>query len=436
MFVQQSRKVPQDRSASRAQRQPANGPCQLQLEQLSAQLNDSPRMVAQRKSARQLIGATFQREPTQMKKGTPVNDDKGLEQEADVMGAKAASIVPTEGKTSRPASNDSQSAVPLDARQAPAQKAGGDDIVQCTLMPKDSFASQFKDNDERQSKFNEYHAQICSDLDLYHDYEYDLNKNLWNEIDLKFDVRKLALERVILGCNLWMHFPVKKRPTEGNLVPWDTVQNLKSDAVAELNKFYKGGHEGKVALHTDLDMRAGRKKLETYSVDEFKGEADLGVVSSNVGEMGAVVSTLKAFHAIEEVSTDDGTRVAKLKTLDALSQLAKDAIQSLHATQARKSYKEGYPGFWQAWHNSRLQALERLTEMVKNSRERFVDALAWRLNLQNARTRNEEAKEGRGIDMSDAADGWVDVDDGDRSKELEAETNEILRRLGPGPTSD
>jgi hypothetical protein len=353
----------------------------------------------------------------QMKMGAAVNDDRALEQEADVMGAKAATA--------------GQASSPQNTATAPAQMAGADQVAQCTLLPRDAFEGQFKDAKERQSDVSEYHAQICEDLSLYHANEYDLNDNLWDQIELKHGIRKMALERIILGCNLWLHYPVKQRPKEGNLLPWDTVQTLKADAVAELNKYYKSGHEGHAALHADLEMRAGKKKLEAYSVDAFKDEADLGMVSANLGEMGAVVSKLKAYHAIKEVSGDDSTRVAKLTTLDAISQLAKTAKQSIVDTQKRKSYKEGYPGFWQDWHKSRVQALDKLIEMVKNSRERFVDAVSWRLNLQDARSRNEAAAQGLGVAMSDQEAGWVDVDDGDRSKELEAETDDILKRLAP-----
>lgn len=318
----------------------------------------------------------------------------------------------------------------LETRQ-PA--TGEEGVMQGVLLPLEAFESQFKDNKERKSDTYEYHAQICDDLALYHKYEYDLSKSAAEEIELKYDVRKMALEKIILGCNLWMHYPNGRPPAQGSKTPWNAVANLKKEATIELERYYKN-EEGRSALHALLNAKKEQKQEDVYSVDEFKNDASLGLVSSNVGDMGAVLGKLKAFHAIEEKPNDDSTREAKLTTLDAIVQLATVARQSIQETQKRKSYKEGFPGFWQDWHNARVNALNNLILMLLKNRGRYENPIAWKMNLIDLAARTESAAEGTGVSMNDVDTDWVEVDDeSPEAKQMAAETDEIVKRLSGGP---
>jgi hypothetical protein len=102
----------------------------------------------------------------------------------------------------------------VDSGTSHALGTDGESVTQRALLPSDAFKAQFKDNKERKSNINEYHAQICDDLNLYHKHEYDPGKGVSEEISLKYDIRKMALERVVLGCNLWLHYPVGKPPSD------------------------------------------------------------------------------------------------------------------------------------------------------------------------------------------------------------------------------
>jgi hypothetical protein len=312
-----------------------------------------------------------------------------------------------------------------------AQLAAGEKVAQCTLMSLDAFEGRFANDKERQSSGSEFHIQICYDLRDYHKLEYDLSKDLMHEIEVKHGARKLLLESIVGDCDRWLHFPVGKRPTAGNTIPWDTVQNLKNDAVAEYAKYYASGHEGKVALRADLEMRARAKKLEPYSASEFKKDAQLGMFAANMGDTGAIVTRLKAFHAVKETPYDDSTRAEKLGHLDAMAALAATAKLALQERQKRADYKSSNLESWKQEHNARLLALDRLIDMVKSTRGRYLDPTIWKVDLLDAKDRSERAAQGEGVEMSDDDAGWVDVDDSGPSKELEAETNEILKRLAP-----
>ncbi len=301
--------------------------------------------------------------------------------------------------------------------------------VQLALMTVDGFKSKFKNDKERKSDAYEYHAQICDDLKLYHDNEYDPSKQVADEINMKFDIRKMALERVILGCNLWLHFPIGKPPTTGSQVPWNTVSLLKQDAEFELNSYYKNA-EGRESLWALLGGKKQQYQSEVYSADEFKSDANLGVVTGNVGDMAAVVGKLKAFHAIKENPGDDSTRVAKLTILEALLQTAKTTADAIRKEQGSKAN----PGFWKD-QKSHLNALDNLIAMLQNNKHRYTDPLAWRLNLQNLASRNKDAAAGTGVsaDVSTSDSDWVDVDDGyGAAKEMAAQTEEILEKLSSG----
>jgi hypothetical protein len=352
----------------------------------------------------------------QMKRGAAVNDDRSLEHEADVMGAKAAS----------------QGAMSKASSQAPAQLVATDKVVQCTLLPLESFKAQFANDEERRTS-TEYHAQICDDLENYHKGEYDVDKEPNNELELKFEYRKMTLLSLRESCGRWLGL-LKKRPTGFNPVPWDAVYNLWKESDAEYQKYYNRGEKGRGALRDELYRRQGQKEEGMFSVDEFKDDANLGIVGANIGEMGAVVSKLKAFHAIKEVASDDSTRVAKLATLDALSDLTEAAIESLQDLRKSDTYKASYLDMWKDWCSSRLRALKRLSHMLAANRARFEDPVEWRLNLQNVHFRNEDAKAGRGVSMTDVESDWVDVDDGDQSNAMAAETADILKRLAPDAT--
>ncbi len=208
------------------------------------------------------------------------------------------------------------------------------------------------------------------------------------------------------------------------------MYNLWKESDDEYRRYYNSGDKGEAALRRELDRRAGQKSEGMFSVDEFKDDANLGMLGSNVGEMGAVVSKLKAFHAIKEVSNDDSTRVAKLSTLDALTDLAEAAIDSLNNLQKSNTYQKSYLDTWKNWCTSRLRALNRLVLMLSSNRSRFEDPVAWRHNLQDVNDRNKSAKEGLGVELKDVDKDWVDVDDGDQAKESEAQTADILKRLG------
>jgi hypothetical protein len=151
--------------------------------------------------------------------------------------------------------------------------------------------------------------------------------------------------------------------------------------------------------------------------------------------MGDVVSKLKAFHAIKEKPQDDSTRASKLALLNALLVSAAKAKESIRAEQNKQLYKANTLGFVQSWHEARVNALNKLTDMLKSNKGKYEDAITWRINLQDALSRNKDAAEGRGVSMSDAKDdsNWVEVDDGYASeKELAAETDEIVKRLSGG----
>jgi len=311
------------------------------------------------------------------------------------------------------------------------QLAAFSGVVQCTLMPLGAFEAQFSSSKERKTDVHEYYYQICDDLKAYHQNEYDTDKSIPEEMSIKYEARKEALLHLRASGNRWLGGLMQKRPAAAEeQKAWDTVKNLIIDAEAELEKYYKND-EGRQALHDLLSAKKQQKQADVYSTDEFKADADLDFVRSRVGDMGAVVDKLKAFHAIKENPADDSTREAKLKTLDDLVQLSVAAIQSIHETQKRKTYKEGFPGFWQNWHKSQLMALDNLISMLKNSRGRYDDPGKWGSNLRDIAARNEDAADGKGVKVEDGDDGWYEVHEEQQADEHSPETAEILKNMAP-----
>jgi hypothetical protein len=483
MFVQKSKKTSPRSPATSAQRQGAGAsseciePTQLQQRQLAERLNSSPRMIAQRKMTRQLMRGRGLQHPQKTMLSDGGQDTAQLQEESarpnntglpdqlksgiESLSGMSMDQVKVHRNSSRPEQLNAHAyAQGTDIHLAPGQekhlpheawhvvqqaqgrvkptkqmKRGAPatgKVVQCTLLPLESFKAQFANDEERRTS-TEYHAQICEDLENYHKGEYDVDKEANKELELKFEYRKMTLLSLRESCGRWLGL-LKKRPTGFNPVPWDAVYNLWKESDAEYQKYYNRGDKGRGALRDELYRRQGQKVEGMFSVDEFKDDANLGILGSNIGEMGAVVSKLKAFHAIKEVASDDSTRVAKLSTLDALWDLTETAIDSLQDLRKSDTYKASYLDMWKDWCSSRLRALKRLSHMLAANRSRFEDPVEWRLNLQNVHHRNEDAKAGRGVSMTDVESDWVDVDDGDQSKALASETADILKRLAPDAT--
>lgn len=368
---------------------------------------------------------------------------RGRDQSATLQTAlnrQASSSLLTNARTSQTvvdglAANRNSTQRPEAPSAVPAQRAEKG-VVQRALIPLAAFKGQFKDDRETQANLGvEYHAQICDDLENYHKFEFDLNKSVSEELySGKWEARGEQLLHLLASIGRFIN-TAGKRGAEGSRgKPLTAVETLRRDASHEYENYYKN-ESGRKALHTLLAVKAEQQRMDVYAADEFKEDANLGVVSSNFGDIGDVVSKLKAFHAIKEKPQDDSTRASKLALLNALLVSAAKAKESIGAEQNKQLYKANTLGFVQSWHEARVNALNKLTDMLKSNKGKYEDAITWRLNLQDALSRNKDAAEGRGVSMSDAKDdsNWVEVDDGYASeKELAAETDEIVKRLSGG----
>lgn len=322
------------------------------------------------------------------------------------------------------------SAAQLKGEDEPLQgrTAGGWAVVQRALPTVADFEARTKYGEINHDVWGEYWLQLRSDLKRYHELEYDPEKGIHHELDVKYGARKEMLDQVILSCDLITGggaSPSKEKRLK-EMQRWDSVMEIVNAAKKERDLYYKN-HEGYSALYAELDRKRARFRKEVYTVDAFKDGANLSVISANMGEMGDVVGKLKAFHAVKEIPNDESTRLAKLQALDALLKRAKEVKGSQKASESY--WGEGPAGKFKEWFKSRDEALGNLIEMLQDNRERYTDHLAWKLNLQDLRRRNDAASEGQGVSTTEVDEEWVEVDDGDRSKEMEAETAEILKRL-------
>jgi len=358
-----------------------------------------------------------------------------LQRNANLTGAKTTPI----GEPKESSNADNNQRTLHNISHTPPELKAQKGIVQRILLPLAAFKSQFKDDKETQANLGlEYHAQICDDLENYHKFEFSLEGNISEELySGKWDARQEALLHLLASTQRFIN-SARKRGAEGSLgAPLLAVENLRKDAVGEFEAYYKND-EGRKALHTLLAVKAQQQRVDVQSADEFKENANLGIISSNVGDMGDIVGKLKAFQAIEEKPEDDSTRATKLATLNALIESATAAKKSIAATRNKKTYKAETLGFVQGWHESRVNALDKLMDMLRNNRGKYEDSISWKINLLDARSRNKDAAAGRGISMTDALEDpdWVEIDDGYASeKELAAETDEIVKRLSEGQNS-
>lgn len=377
-------------------------------------------------------GSTLQAAMRQYPIADSGNDVLSQELQAGAMGAGLVSAGQMKKELTTPSASHTKDSM----LNAPAQGGGGEAIAQLTLIPLEAFKGQFKDDKETQANLGvEYHAQICEALENYHQHEYDLDKGFeqW-----RYDYRKERLLDINTRCQIFIS-TAGKRGAEGSKgAPLEAVTILQKDAKNEYDNYYKNEDEGKSALRAVLSAKSQQKEVDMYSVDEFKGDADLTVLGSNFGDMAAVVGKLKAYHAIQEIPNDDGTRKAKLIAHDALMQLATET-EKITQKSKQKSEREKFPPA--SWYSARLDALVRLIAMLKNNRGRYEDSHLWRINLQDLESRNRTAAAGTGVSMKDVSmedddSDWVDVDDGYvPAKELKAETDEkaemdeIVKRL-------
>ncbi|HEY1063338.1 MAG TPA: hypothetical protein VGE44_16695 [Daejeonella sp.] len=138
----------------------------------------------------------------------------------------------------------------------------------------------------------------------------------------------------------------------------ERVQSVKEKEVKEMERAKKES-EKKEKANAEVRSRP------PFTSEEFKAEAQLWVVVP-FSNISAVVSGLKAFHAIPEPRGDDSIRLAKLDACQKVRSAADAAFANIRKLKEHPGYDKGHTDFEKKSHDIRGDALVKLLGQCQN----------------------------------------------------------------------